>query len=66
MIGLEVDESLRMFMPARRRGGSVEIRYDGTASLGHLVQSIGVPLSEVGRLRVGLDPVASLVSAARR
>lgn len=41
-----------MFAPARWRSGVVEIGYDGTSSLGHLVESVGVPLPEVGALRV--------------
>ncbi|HSR24971.1 MAG TPA: Mut7-C RNAse domain-containing protein [Candidatus Eisenbacteria bacterium] len=50
VLRLLVDEPLRMFLPARHRSGDVRAGYDGTSSLGHVVQSIGVPLTEVGRL----------------
>ena len=49
---LVVDEPLRMFLAARHRGGDLEVHHDGTSSLGHLVQSVGVPLTEVGELVV--------------
>jgi uncharacterized protein with PIN domain len=44
---------LRMFLDRRRRGERVEAAYDGTSSLGHLVESLGVPLPEVGELLIG-------------
>ena len=47
---LLVDEPLRLFLAARYRSGDVPVEPDGTSSLGHLVQSAGVPLTEVGRL----------------
>jgi uncharacterized protein with PIN domain len=50
---LRFDPALRFFLAPRNRAGAVEIRYDGTSSLGHLVESAGVPLPEVGELRVG-------------
>ena len=53
LISLLIDEPLRMFLPARHRGGAVRDRHDGTSSVGHLVQSAGVPLPEIGRLVVG-------------
>lgn len=54
---LRVDESLRFFLPARRRGGDVVVQHDGTSSLGHVVESAGVPLTEVGLLRLGVATV---------
>lgn len=42
---LLVDVPLRLLLPARHRGGSVDVGLDGS-SLGHLVQSAGVPLTE--------------------
>ncbi|NSC24506.1 hypothetical protein FM076_26480 [Streptomyces albus subsp. chlorinus] len=61
---VRVPEELRLFLPARRRprtggsaGGDLRLRYDGTSSLGHVVQSLGIPLTEVGRLRVDGTPV---------
>jgi uncharacterized protein len=42
------DPALWLFLPPRRRRGQIAVRYDGGASLGHVVQSLGVPLTEVG------------------
>ena len=47
---LRIDESLHLFLPSRHRGGDVEVAYDGTSSLGHVVQSVGPPLTEVGSI----------------
>jgi uncharacterized protein len=44
---------LRLFLQPRNRGGNVRVTCDGTSSLGHVVESLGVPLTEVGRLMVG-------------
>ena len=52
LITLLIDEPLRMFLPAPDRVGVVRVGHDGSSSLGHLVQSVGVPLPEVGRLVV--------------
>ncbi len=52
MVRLDVAPQLRFLLPARWREGMVEVAADPTASLGHLVQSAGVPLTEVGALRV--------------
>jgi uncharacterized protein len=38
------------FVPARLRNKDIRVAYDGTSSLGHVVESIGVPLTEVGAL----------------
>lgn len=56
-IRILVDDALRMFLSRARRSGDVLVNQDGTSSLGHLVQSIGVPLPEVGQLVVGGTPV---------
>jgi hypothetical protein len=54
VVELLVDPELRFLLPARRRAdGVVSLRHDGTATLGHLVQSAGIPLTEVGALRIG-------------
>ncbi len=47
---LRIDEALHLFLPSRHRHGDVEVAYDGTSSLGHVVQSVGPPLTEVGAL----------------
>ena len=44
---------LRLFLRPRDRAGTVRVAVDGTSSLGHLVEAAGVPLTEVGGLRVG-------------
>jgi uncharacterized protein with PIN domain len=54
---LEFAAELRLFLPSRDRGGRVETGIDGTSSLGHVVESLGVPLPEVGGLLVGGEPV---------
>jgi hypothetical protein len=43
---------LRLFLAAPNRRGEVAVRLDGTSSLGHVVESLGVPLPEVGALTV--------------
>ena len=47
---LRIDEALCVFLPSRHRHGVVEVPYDGISSLGHVVQSVGPPLTEVGSL----------------
>jgi uncharacterized protein with PIN domain len=39
--------SLWLFLPPRRRCARFVVPYDGSASLGHVVQSVGIPLTEV-------------------
>jgi uncharacterized protein with PIN domain len=43
---------LRMFLRPRHRPGPALVACDGVSSLGHVVQSLGVPLTEVGGLTV--------------
>ncbi|RDI55393.1 hypothetical protein DFR68_101226 [Nocardia mexicana] len=43
---------LAVFVSAGRRNGPAAVQTDGTSSLGHVVESLGVPLTEVGELRV--------------
>ena len=52
-VELRADPSLWLFLPPRHRRASFTVAYDGTSSLGHLVESAGVPLPEVGELRIG-------------
>ncbi|MDA8371206.1 MAG: hypothetical protein M0026_15265 [Nocardiopsaceae bacterium] len=49
---------LRFFLAPRHRGGAARVGHDGTSSLGHVVESLKVPLTEVGALRVDGRPVA--------
>lgn len=45
---LRITPELQMFLPAHRRREWQEVTPDGTATLGHHVESLGVPLTEVG------------------
>lgn len=56
-VTVRVAEELRFFLPAKRRRAAVRLPHDGTASTGHLVESLGVPLTEVGELRADGRPV---------
>lgn len=47
---------LRLFLKAAHRSGPVRVGCDGVSSLGHVVQSLGIPLTEVGRLTVNGRP----------
>lgn len=53
---VRLDRELWLFAPPHRRRPEVEVVHDGTASVGHVVQSLGVPMTEVGSVR--LDGVA--------
>jgi uncharacterized protein len=48
---------LRLFLKPRHRAGTVRVACDGVSTLGHVVQSLGVPLTEAGRLMVNGVPV---------
>jgi uncharacterized protein len=39
--------ALWLFLPPRRRRARITVPYDGSATLGHVVQALGVPLTEV-------------------
>lgn len=44
MVRLRVAQELRLFLRAPvRPSGELDLAYDGSASLGHVVQSVGVP-----------------------
>jgi uncharacterized protein len=49
---------LRLFLAPRLRGGRVRVACDGTSTLGHVVESLGVPLPEVGDLAINGRPTA--------
>lgn len=51
-IQLTLAPELRLFAPPSRRAERVPTTTDGASSLGHVVESAGVPLTEVGRLLV--------------
>lgn len=48
---------LRIFLPRRHRREELRLPCDGTSSLGHVVESAGVPLTEIGSLLVAGRPV---------
>jgi len=54
---VRVAAELRLFLKPAHRGGTIPVGCDGTSSLGHVVQSLRVPLTEVGRLVVNGGPV---------
>jgi uncharacterized protein with PIN domain len=49
---VNVAAQLRLFLKPAHRDGAIRVACDGVSSLGHVVQSLGVPLTEVGRLVV--------------
>ncbi|WP_069816480.1 Mut7-C RNAse domain-containing protein [Streptomyces sp. TP-A0874] len=51
-IRLSLAPELRFFVQSDRRRASAAVPVDGTSSLGHVVESLGVPLTEVGELLV--------------
>ncbi|MFB7271408.1 Mut7-C RNAse domain-containing protein [Streptomyces sp. NPDC056244] len=56
---------LRLFVAAERRQGRTAVLTDGSSTLGHAVESLGVPLTEVGRLVVdGRDVSVAHIPAA--
>lgn len=64
-IHIEFAPELRLFLPGARRAGIGAVTTDGVATLGHVVESLGVPLTEVGTLLVdGREVPVSYVPAA--
>ncbi len=60
MIELQVASELSFFLPRRHREAgarATQVAYDGSSSLGHVVESLGVPRTEVGALAVNGHPV---------
>ncbi len=56
---------LQLFIAAERRRPQAPVITDGVSTLGHVVESLGVPLTEVGRLLVdGREVAVSHVPAA--
>jgi uncharacterized protein with PIN domain len=64
-VTVDIPPELRLFLPADRRAGSLALTTDGTSSLGHVVESLGIPRTEVGGLAVdGREVPARHVPAA--
>jgi uncharacterized protein with PIN domain len=60
-VRLRIPPALRFLLPRRNRdSGELDLRHDPTVTVGHLVQSAGVPLTEVG------DLLVAEVSVSRR
>jgi uncharacterized protein len=51
-----IPAELRMFLRASRRADRVAVPCDGVSTIGHLVESLGVPRTEVGSLTVNGHP----------
>lgn len=58
MARVRVAEPLRFLLPVRHRHGDVRAPVDGVSSLLHVVESLGVPRTEFGELRVNGRPAA--------
>ena len=57
-ITVAFDQRLHLFVNAAQRVPGATVRCDGVSTLGHVVESLGVPLTEVGVLRVDGLPAA--------
>lgn len=57
VIFVSVAPELRLFVSVERRAAAAPVVTDGVSTLGHVVESLGVPLTEVGRLLVDGRPV---------
>ena len=53
-----VAAELRMFLRSGRRDGPVSVACDGVSSLVHVVESLGVPRTEIGGLTVNGNTAA--------
>ncbi|WP_073500029.1 Mut7-C RNAse domain-containing protein [Actinacidiphila paucisporea] len=51
-VTVKIPAELHLFVPADRRAASSTLTTDGSSSLGHVVESLGIPLTEVGGLAV--------------
>jgi uncharacterized protein with PIN domain len=64
-IQVEFAPELALFVPQGRRSGASPAATDGVSTLGHVVESLGVPLTEVGTLVVdGREVPVSHIPAA--
>ena len=57
MIVLRVAPALWLFLPPARRRAEFAVPFDGTSSLGHVVEAAGIPLTEVGSMHAGGRPL---------
>lgn len=56
---LRFADELRMFLAPPRRSGRALVTCDGTSTLGHVIESLGVPLTEVGAVSVDGAPATT-------
>lgn len=52
MLLVMIPPELHLLLPSTRRREQVQANYDGTSSVGHVIESLGVPLTEVGEILV--------------
>ncbi|GAA2850113.1 Mut7-C RNAse domain-containing protein [Pseudonocardia halophobica] len=57
-LDVRTDPALWSFLARERRRARATVPWDGDATLGHVVQSLGIPLTEVGALRLDGRPAA--------
>jgi uncharacterized protein with PIN domain len=50
---------LLIFLTPRHRSGRARVTCDGTSTLGHVIESLGVPLPEAGELKVDGKPATT-------
>ncbi|WP_084965054.1 Mut7-C RNAse domain-containing protein [Thermoactinospora rubra] len=62
---LRVAPELRIFLPVARRREWQEVPLDGTSTVGHLIRSIGIPLTEVAPLDAARVPAGGEVVDVR-
>jgi uncharacterized protein with PIN domain len=63
-VTVRIPADLHLFVTADRRTAATTLTTDGSSSLGHVVESLGIPLTEVGGLAVdGRDVPAAHVPA---
>ncbi|MFE4534806.1 Mut7-C RNAse domain-containing protein [Streptomyces scopuliridis] len=64
-IQIDFAPELRLFVPAERRQGRTCLLTDGASTLGHAIESLGVPLTEAGAVLVdGREVPVSHIPAA--
>lgn len=56
-IQITIDPRLHLFLAPAHRVAGAPVRCDGVSSLGHVIESLGTPLTEVGAVRANGEPV---------
>jgi uncharacterized protein with PIN domain len=51
-INVSIAGDLLMFLPTSRRRARQAVAHDGTSTVGHIVEALGVPLTEIGPITV--------------